>query len=120
MGLLTGTDQQYYEGDDLGNYQFTSLEDIINQFIIAYVGEGKIISKTNMTSTRGVVLIVPIISSSSSEPTLIPIMFAPDYLILRLTELLVLISPLNKTACKSEPNERTFSITALLRRVSQL
>ncbi len=47
-------------------------------------------------------------------------MFAPDYLILRLTELLVLISPLNKTACKSEPNERTFSITALLRRVSQL
>ena len=49
MGLLTGTDQQYYEGDDLGNYQFTSLEDIINQFIIAYVGEGKIISKIKRT-----------------------------------------------------------------------
>jgi len=49
MGLLTGTDQQYYQGDDLGNYQFTSLEDIINQFIIAYVGEGKIISKIKRT-----------------------------------------------------------------------
>ena len=49
MGLLTGTDQQYYEGDDLGNYQFTSLEDIINQFIIAYVGDGKIISKIKRT-----------------------------------------------------------------------
>ena len=45
MGLLTGTDQQYYEGNDLGNYQFTSLEDIINQFII----EGKIISKIKRT-----------------------------------------------------------------------
>lgn len=49
MGLLSGTDQQYYEGSDLGNYQFTSLEDIINQFIIAYVGEGKIISKIKRT-----------------------------------------------------------------------
>tara|TARA_B110000858_G_scaffold41292_1_gene47058 strand:- start:9471 stop:10370 length:900 start_codon:yes stop_codon:yes gene_type:complete len=49
MGLLTGTDQEYYEGDDLGNYQFTSLEDIINQFIIAYVGDGKIISKVKRT-----------------------------------------------------------------------
>ena len=47
-------------------------------------------------------------------------MSAPDYLMLRLIELLVLISPLNKTACRSEPNERTFSITALLRRVNQL
>ena len=43
MGLLTGTDQGYYEGNDYGNYQFTSLEDIINQFMIAYVGEEKII-----------------------------------------------------------------------------
>ena len=28
-----------------GNYQFTSLDDIISQFIIAYVGENKIVSK---------------------------------------------------------------------------
>ena len=46
MGLLDNTTQQaYYEGNDYGSYQFTSLEDIINQFMVAYVGEGKIISK---------------------------------------------------------------------------
>ena len=46
MGLLdnvTGT--TYYNSADLGNYQFTSLEHIINQFVLAYVGEDKIISK---------------------------------------------------------------------------
>ena len=37
--------QAYYEGNDHGNYQFTSLENIITQFQIAYVGENKIIPK---------------------------------------------------------------------------
>ena len=46
MGLLDNTTQQaYYQGDDFGNYQFTSLDHIITQFQIAYVGEGKIIQK---------------------------------------------------------------------------
>ena len=45
MGLLDTTQQAYYDGNDFGNYQFTSLDDIINQFIVAYVGEDKIISK---------------------------------------------------------------------------
>jgi len=46
MGLLDNTTQQsYYQGDDHGNYQFTSLDDIITQFKIAYVGESKLISK---------------------------------------------------------------------------
>ena len=46
MGLLDGTTQNiYYQGGDFGNYQFTSLDDIITQFQIAYVGEGKIIQK---------------------------------------------------------------------------
>jgi len=46
MGLLDDTtQQQYYQGNDHGNYQFTSLSDIINQFMIVYVGEDKIISK---------------------------------------------------------------------------
>mgnify|MGYP003117071791 FL=1 len=46
MGLLDGTTQnQYYSGNDHGNYQFTSLENVINQFMVAYVGEDKIISK---------------------------------------------------------------------------
>jgi len=50
MGLLTGTDQNYYEASSgFGNYQFTSLEDIINQFMVVYVGEGKIISKARKT-----------------------------------------------------------------------
>ena len=48
----------YYDGPDgvqrtgnanYGNYQFTSLEDIINSFVVAYVGEGKIISKVSRT-----------------------------------------------------------------------
>jgi len=46
MGLLDGnTHQEYYQSNDHGNYQFTSLDDIITQFEIAYVGEDKIISK---------------------------------------------------------------------------
>jgi len=50
MGLLDNTTEQaYYTGSDFGGYQFTSLEHIINQFIIAYVGESKIISKIKRT-----------------------------------------------------------------------
>ena len=45
MALLTGTQKSYYEGNDYGNYQFVSLEDIIDQFMVAYVGEEKLISK---------------------------------------------------------------------------
>ena len=47
MGLLSGTDQSYYEGSDYGNYQFTSLQDVISQFMIAYVGQDKIISNAS-------------------------------------------------------------------------
>ena len=48
MGLLDETTgSAYYNGSDFGNYQFTSLQNIIDQFIIAYVGENKIISKIN-------------------------------------------------------------------------
>tara|TARA_R100001463_G_scaffold96675_1_gene151144 strand:- start:18938 stop:20335 length:1398 start_codon:yes stop_codon:yes gene_type:complete len=46
MGLLDSTSEgQYYQGNDYGNYQFTSLNDIITQFQIAYVGENKVIPK---------------------------------------------------------------------------
>ena len=46
MGLLDGqTQQSYYQGNDHGDYQFTSLDDIINQFMAVYVGEDKIIPK---------------------------------------------------------------------------
>ena len=77
MGLLDGVSQNnpplggagklidlgldskiYYEGEDgvqqtgvaeYGNYQFVSLEDIINSFLVAYVGEDKLISKVKRT-----------------------------------------------------------------------
>tara|TARA_R110000822_G_scaffold61199_2_gene151643 strand:- start:2298 stop:3173 length:876 start_codon:yes stop_codon:yes gene_type:complete len=52
MGLITQTGQQYYSTASptpFGDYQFTSLEHIINQFIIAYVGEDKIIAKIKRT-----------------------------------------------------------------------
>ena len=40
MGLITRTARNYYTNpDEYGGYQFTSLENIINQFIVAYTGE---------------------------------------------------------------------------------
>ena len=48
MGLLDDkTHKEYYQGNDYGNYQFTSLKDIINQFMFVYVGENKIIPKAS-------------------------------------------------------------------------
>ena len=48
MGLLDDTTQQaYYQGNNFGNYQFTSLDDIINQFMVVYVGDQKLISKAS-------------------------------------------------------------------------
>ena len=45
MALITQTPQSYYNGSNYGNYQFTSLDNIINQFIIAYIGEDKLIPR---------------------------------------------------------------------------
>tara|TARA_R110000751_G_scaffold34582_4_gene85460 strand:- start:258 stop:1127 length:870 start_codon:yes stop_codon:yes gene_type:complete len=46
MGLLTGTDATYYAANgDHGGYQFVTLDDIVNNFIVAYVGGDKLISK---------------------------------------------------------------------------
>tara|TARA_R100001377_G_scaffold81156_1_gene60526 strand:- start:361 stop:1926 length:1566 start_codon:yes stop_codon:yes gene_type:complete len=46
MGLYdNSTHREYYKSNTFGGYQFTSLDDIITQFEIAYVGEGKIIPK---------------------------------------------------------------------------
>jgi hypothetical protein len=58
MALLNQTNEAYYEGADgvwdsgdenYGNYQFVSLKDMVNNFMIAYVGEDKIISKIKRT-----------------------------------------------------------------------
>ena len=46
MGLLDNTTHKaYYQSGKFGGYQFTSLNDIITQFQVAYVGEDKIIPK---------------------------------------------------------------------------
>ena len=45
MPLLEESAHSYYTGNDLGSYQFISLNHIINNFMIGYVGENKIISK---------------------------------------------------------------------------
>ena len=49
MALLNQTQQDYYDGNDFGGYQFISLNDIITNFTIAYVGEHKIIQKAKRT-----------------------------------------------------------------------
>jgi hypothetical protein len=58
MSLPLQTDEQYYLGPDgiwnswdenYGNYQVTSIKDVINNFIISYVGEEKIIPKAKRT-----------------------------------------------------------------------
>ena len=44
MGLLNDqTQNSYYTGTDFGTYQFVSLDNIINAFMFAYIGEDKII-----------------------------------------------------------------------------
>jgi len=48
MPTLSNTPQQYYDGNNYGNYQFISLTDIINQFMFIYVGEDKIIPKAKI------------------------------------------------------------------------
>ena len=47
MGLINKTDEQYYEGNNLGSYQFVSLDDVISQFMAVYVGEEKLINKVS-------------------------------------------------------------------------
>jgi virulence-associated protein VagC len=55
MGLLSQNQSQYYNSSNsanYGDYQFTSLENIINAFMFAYVGEDKIIGKVNRTDVQ--------------------------------------------------------------------
>ena len=61
MGLLDNQTQfQYYNQVDntgaavntLGDYQFTTMDNIINAFMVSHVGEGKIISRINRTDVQ--------------------------------------------------------------------
>ena len=49
MGLITETNAEYYTGNNYGSYIYISLDDIINNFIVAYVGAGKLISSIKRT-----------------------------------------------------------------------
>lgn len=58
MALINQSEQEYYLGPDgewdsgdenYGGYQFVSIADIINNFIIAYVGQDKIIPRVKRT-----------------------------------------------------------------------
>ena len=55
MGLLSQTPSQYYNSSNsanYGDYQFVSLENIINAFMFIYVGENKIINKVSRTDVQ--------------------------------------------------------------------
>ena len=53
MGLYTGNIGNYYAGlETEGVYQFVSINDIINNFRVAYVGEDKIIPKISRADIR--------------------------------------------------------------------
>ena len=53
MGLLDNQSQNsYYTGSNFGDYQFVTLDNIINAFMISYVGESKIISKVSRTDVQ--------------------------------------------------------------------
>jgi hypothetical protein len=53
MGLLgTTTQSTYYSGSNFGDYQFVSLDTIINNFMYIYVGENKIINKVNRSDVQ--------------------------------------------------------------------
>ena len=50
MGLINSTQQGYYgNSDNYGNYQFVHLSDIINNFMISYVGKDKVINNIRRT-----------------------------------------------------------------------
>ena len=53
MGLLDNqTQNEYYTGSDFGGYQFVTIDNIINAFLLTYVGEDKLISKVNRTDVE--------------------------------------------------------------------
>ena len=54
MGLLDNQTQFDYYNDpnNYGNYQFVTLDSIINAFMLVYVGEGKVLSRVNRTDVQ--------------------------------------------------------------------
>ena len=46
-GLITQTNEQYYTGDDYGSYRYISITELINNFLMMHVGNGKLIPSVN-------------------------------------------------------------------------
>jgi len=46
-GLITQTNEQYYTGNDYGSYRYISITDLINNFLMIHVGDGKLIPSVN-------------------------------------------------------------------------
>jgi len=45
MGLITATAESYYgDSDNYGNYQFISLADIVNNFMLMYQGDHELVN----------------------------------------------------------------------------
>jgi hypothetical protein len=47
MGFITDNQETYYTGDNYGGYRYIAFEDLVNNFMFSYVGEGKIIGRAN-------------------------------------------------------------------------
>ena len=52
MSFITETNEEYYDGNDFGGYQFVPLKDIVNNFVLMFTGEGKVIPKASNTEVR--------------------------------------------------------------------
>ena len=55
MALLSQAQLHYYQNSNkanYGDYQFVSLDHIINGFMVVYVGESKLINKVNRTDVQ--------------------------------------------------------------------
>ena len=52
MALIDQTGSNYYNSGDFGGYQFTSLYDLINAFLVVYVGEDKLIDKASRVDVQ--------------------------------------------------------------------
>lgn len=52
MGLLRDSQEEYYTESNYGNYQFVTITSIINGFMVAYVGENKIINKVDRSDVQ--------------------------------------------------------------------
>ena len=43
MALISNTEEQYYNSGEFGGYQYVSMDEAINNFTMAYIGEGRLL-----------------------------------------------------------------------------